>query len=544
MKGITGNRIFVDHYYLYQKIHSEIMDLQNKDEIKDEENTEESEQTESDQTSKIYKEKLEKDCCEHYLGALKEAFKQIKTLIGDHQKSYLDWIRWNAVLIKTNLKEHEQMPHCSDHFPAIKEMQISLDMIMKNHFKLTEAEKGANTEYKHAFEKVYRSHEQKRRIDYRVLGQSGRLFINYVNYLKNRCYIDIWSTNFDRLESESEFITKELQKLGESELAADVKSTFEQYKQFCTFDDTAQNSVDELLHEALKDAHKRATENQLQQKLRLIKETMERIKNAAYKFKNIIQTSPLQIFKNFCTAVAHPMKAGRALKNFAIENPWKCAAVVVGSLIIGVATGGVAVGAFVLADMVFVSVAFAPTALVAFGAITSAAVTAGVVHGAVTGGGLVAIDEQLQVDIGTEIGKEAALIEGNEANGLKIAENINLDAIKRQTFKEIDKKFHAFQETQRQVVENRNSQIDTMTFEELKAHENALNEQQQEYENELKENEEMQHKSAENIAKSQEDLKKVQEAQEIVDRSMQDKAEKNSISARSRSLYFESDEDQ
>uniref|UniRef100_A0A914PK33 Uncharacterized protein n=1 Tax=Panagrolaimus davidi TaxID=227884 RepID=A0A914PK33_9BILA len=333
MNGIAYHRKIMDHYYIYTDL-----------------------KTKNDGTAEN-----KRDMCEQYLAVITECLNCIDKLpFGDTRRNFLDWLRWNKLLIVTELLQYKE-DYGSVYGLAIDGITTRLFKLLETAFVLTEAEKGESNEYAQAFAIIQRKEEAFQNVSLLLVQQASRLLINYINLLTRKCYtktFDRIDYSFQTLQGEVDYLVTALKRSNDYQLANTVEDTYKAYCEFCEIDEKAMAEQDEQIKIALEAAHKRATETFLQHVIREIEERIQEIRAAASVKVGDIWSGvklagrgrPSDHLSNFLQMFKHPIKTVKKIKEFAVENPWKFTGIVLGGIAIGVGAGiiggagGLAVG--------------------------------------------------------------------------------------------------------------------------------------------------------------------------------------------------------
>ena len=347
-EGICGDSTFMDAYYYYQKSNQELQ--------------------------KITVEKRDKNdellSYKAYLIAIQQCLFKINGILpeGSIKQNYLDWFRWNYILISSELDRFQSIEHLNELLSDdIRKLETEMETTFKSYFELNEEEKGVFNQYVHAYERVKRSQNRSGPVYLQSLQDAAGLFANYINYLIKRCMF----TSFQDVQSEAEFLIKELRGL-DDKLSSNVKNILKQFKQCRYLDKTALSAQDKIMEEAMIIAHLRANEIWLESALSKIRETIEAIKKkASEKIKECMEIG--RIYRDPIN-LENAAKATKEILNWAKENPWKAAIICLGgvSIVVGISHFTI----FVLSSAVVSSVATGVSS-VAAGVATLAAGSAG-----------------------------------------------------------------------------------------------------------------------------------------------------------------------
>uniref|UniRef100_A0A914PPV6 Uncharacterized protein n=1 Tax=Panagrolaimus davidi TaxID=227884 RepID=A0A914PPV6_9BILA len=463
IKGIAGDRKFMDHYYLYLKLKKEY---------------------EEDSPEDLAHEAKRKSCFEHYFAALNECFSKIDKLCnGDIRKNYLNWIRWNEINIIVELAYFKDDPLLMEKIDDIHEMGEKIVALKEANFQLTETEKGVSNEYAHAFDQIQRKEDSFEKPNLKVVQQAARLLINYINLLTRRCYVsktDREDYDHERLKSEAEYLITALKRFNEGSLAEGVETSIKNFLEFCELDNAAIIGQEKLMEGAVALAHKRATEKFLETVIREIKERITEIKEGAQrKMCKLVTASavlkqavlhPIDTLKNFKNVVEHPIKTAKALIKFARKHPWQLGAIFLGGIAIGVCSGGAVFGvmAAVHLSTLPITLPLATLGGVVFGGSAMSSTT--VISIGNVGEKVLKINDDEKREVEILEAKQASVEAENAKNGLLIASDIKYDHVRRETEENIKK----FKEFMRDLEKSRQDQIDNMPLDDLNAAEKEL----------------------------------------------------------------------
>uniref|UniRef100_A0A914Z744 Uncharacterized protein n=1 Tax=Panagrolaimus superbus TaxID=310955 RepID=A0A914Z744_9BILA len=357
---------------------------------------------------------------------------------------------------------------------------------MESNFQLSETEKGVSNEYAHAFDQIQRKEDNFEKINLKVLQHAGRLIINYISHLTQRCYVsDDGKTdreNYDhvRLKSEADYLSTSLRRLNEIELAEGVEISIKNFTEFCDLDNAAIIGQERMMEKAIEFAHKRATETFLESVIRKIQERIKEIKEGTKKKMSEVVTAsavlkqailhPFETLKNFVSVVQHPIKTVKALIKFAKKHPWHLAAIVLGGFAIGVASGGVAFAGMAAVHFSTLPLTLPLAALggVAFG--TGAVTSTAVISLGNVGDPIAKINDAEKREIAVLEAEKESVETENAEKGVEIAADIKYNQIRRGTEENIKK----FKEFMHDFEKSRQDQIDAMSFEELNATDREL----------------------------------------------------------------------
>uniref|UniRef100_A0A914PED3 Uncharacterized protein n=1 Tax=Panagrolaimus davidi TaxID=227884 RepID=A0A914PED3_9BILA len=515
IKGIAGDRTFMDHYYLYLKLKKECEDSADDG-------------AEDDKR---------KNCFEHYFAALNQCFLQIdKLCIGDIRRNYLDWIRWNEINIIVELAYFKDV--LIEKSESIEEITAKIVDLMESNFQLTETEKGVSHEYAHAFDRIQRKEGSFEKINLKVLQQAGRLLINYISHLTQRCYVsktDRKNYDHERLKSEAEYLATTLRRFNEIELAESIETSINNFLEFCELDADAIIGQERMMEKATELAHKRATETFLETVIREIKERIKEIKEGTLKkMSELVIASvvlkqaichPIQTLTNFVNFVKHPIKTVKALIKFARKHPWQIGAIVLGGITIGVCSGGVVFAGLAAIHFSTLPVTLPIAALggVIFG--TGSVTSTAVISLGNVGDKVVKINDDEKREIDVLEAKQACLEAENAEKGALIASDIKYDQIRRGTEENIKK----FKEIMHEFEKSRRNQIDIMSLDELNATDRELSEDLFELVDALELTQEEAKVCRESVIEIQERTMKIGEGKAAAIWFLQDAKEKNPI---------------
>uniref|UniRef100_A0A914Z5L0 Uncharacterized protein n=1 Tax=Panagrolaimus superbus TaxID=310955 RepID=A0A914Z5L0_9BILA len=489
-----------------------------------------------------------KICFENFSAALNQCFFQINKLChGDIRKNYLNWIRWNKVNIIVELAYFKDAE--IDKNEEIQEIVEKIVALMESNFQLTETEKGVSNEYTHAFDQIQRKEDNFEKINFKLLQHAGRLIINYINHLTQRCYVsDDGKTdreNYDhvRLKSEADYLSTSLRWRNEIQLAKGVEISINNFIEFCELDNAAMIGQERMMKKAIKLAHKRATETFLETVIRKIKERIKEIKEGTEKKMREGVTAPavlkqailhpIETLKSFVSIIPHPIKTVKALIKFAKKHPWHLAAIVLGGITIGVASGGVAFAGMAAVHFSTLPLTLPIAALggIAFGsgAVTSTAV----ISLGNVGDTIVKINDAEKREIAIlEAEKKSAEIE-NAQKGAQIAADIKFNQIRRETeenikkFKEFMRNFEKSRQDQMRDFEKcQQDQIDAMSLDELNVTDRELSKDLFELVDEFELMQEETKRSSECVIEIQEKILKIDEGKAAAMWFLQDAKEK------------------
>uniref|UniRef100_A0AC34RFV0 Uncharacterized protein n=1 Tax=Panagrolaimus sp. JU765 TaxID=591449 RepID=A0AC34RFV0_9BILA len=527
--GIGGDRIFIDALYFYQRSKEDLKDIGNKVDGKIVETTERG--------------KIEYFCCTHYLKAINHVLSKIQSVSKEDAKiHYLDYIRWNRDIIETELDYFKCIEHLQHIVPNITECQENFESIISNHCQLTTEDESIVNQYIHSYERVERFSRKFGKTYKLALQHTGRLFINYINILKNRGYIkkfDRQGITFDDLKKQAEFLIAGLKHV-DDDLRKNIEEAFKLYEEYCEFDDGYAKTNDELICKALELAHSRATENILQAALRNIKETIHYIKEkakekAAEAFEagklctNLIR-HPVETGKDVVKAFRHYRRTFEEIIKFAKNSPLKFAFLIGGGFVLGVI--GCVTAAVIFSPLVPVALAGA-TALAIGGSFGSLAAGTALTTMAAGARAAEVIDEAEQ-RVALQEAKEAALKAKNEKEGKKIAEKVAYNCYIREELRKTKK--IAEENVQRMQMENkikeeRERQIDLaialLNPEELEEEEANLENAEKEFEMNIQEIHDKMIQTRNDLDLYSEDMHKIDEGRSALNRRLQHVANYN-----------------
>jgi hypothetical protein len=264
---IENDRKFIDNYYYYCKFKK----YANSDKKKSSENIQ----------------KALKNSCDHYLSAINRCLNKITTANDLNERlDYLDFIRWNQLLIDTQLDEYQENAQLVGSVAYLKNaislLKNSMSSIMQKYFKLSHTEKGICNEYIHAFQIAFVNNKGltntngSKKSTFYI--HTGRLFINYLNILAKNYYVeklDRDNITFEDLEEEAYLLIFKLIDIDEYKcrrIIMDIKSVLKAYEDFRKLDAEFRVAQDVVIAGALELAHKRATENALDRTIRVFHE--------------------------------------------------------------------------------------------------------------------------------------------------------------------------------------------------------------------------------------------------------------------------------
>uniref|UniRef100_A0A914Q5B8 Uncharacterized protein n=1 Tax=Panagrolaimus davidi TaxID=227884 RepID=A0A914Q5B8_9BILA len=526
IKGIAGDRVFVDHFYVYKKLKLEI-------DTADEERNEK-----------------KKKCCEHFLSAYEHCIIRINKLRnGDIKSNYLNWIRWNHLLIFAQLAQFkEDSEFCADK-KRIEVFGEKITELMKIYFKFNEADKGVSNEYAHAFDLVEKKLKNCENIHKLLIQQAARLFINYINLFIQKCYtktFDRDNYSLETLQSEADCLSKALHESGNVKLKTDIEIVLENYIAFCDLDKNEAIAQDELIKSALKLAHKRATENVLQTALRQIRETINQIKERTkQQIKDLVTTStvlkhvfcnPGKTFKSLMELILNPVTSAQALVRYACDHPLQFGGIVLGGILIGLFPGAIIAGGIAIADAIITTISI-PVVTFAAGAVATTIYGSAVTHFAVTASEVSKIKTEEQNEIAVELGKEAILIEENLEEGNRISDDVIYDQVRRETLEKIEEEIRKKEALKKQFEAAQKEQIDSKSVEELNTAVKVLTEDAEKIQTAIEKLKEKEKAEKNRLKEMHERASKVEEGKAAAASIARDIEEKNTTN------LFDSDED-
>uniref|UniRef100_A0AC34FSX2 Uncharacterized protein n=1 Tax=Panagrolaimus sp. ES5 TaxID=591445 RepID=A0AC34FSX2_9BILA len=463
MTGIAYHRKIMDHYYIYT-------DLKTKNDGMDEED--------------------KRAMCEQYLAVITECLNCIDKLpFGDTRRNFLDWLRWNKLLIMTELLQFKE-EFGGAYGLAIDGLTTRLFKLLDTAFVLTEAEKGESNEYAQAFAIIQRKEESFQSVSVLLVQQASRLLINYINLLTRKCYtktFDRVDYSFQTLQGEVDYLVTALKRSNDYHLASTVEDTYKAYCEFCEIDEKSLAELDEQIKIALEAAHKRATETFLEHVIREIQERIKEIKAAASVkagdiwsgMKLASRGRPSDHLANFLQMFKHPIKTVKKIKEFAVENPWKFTGIVLGGVAIGVgagiigAAGGLAVG---LAIFHCPLLAIAGGATVGLIATPCLAIAGGAALGLLAGGLSVVNNVNKQIEkIQKDTEKKVAIEEAKIAaiklkitqQRNRIIEDAEFNKIRRTTLEQTEEEIKKCKEFMNNVQSEQREKFERMSKKEL-----------------------------------------------------------------------------
>lgn len=479
--GIGDDRNFIDAYYIYTKLKMELDNPSNdfrNDSI----------------------EEIECNCCKSFLNAIIQCLDKINSLPeGDIKRNYLDYLRWNNLIILTQLYSFSEIAHLHSLLPEIKNCEENIETTIESYFRLNSEERGVSNQYVHALNvakdlkiRPVGAEKDLKNLT-RALQHTGRLLINYVNYLLIRGYsqkLDRTDITYVELKNEAVFVITELQNLDDN-LALDITRTLELYEQFRTLDECNAEQQDRIMAHALKLAHARATETRLQTLIREISHMITIIKEvAAEKIQEGFQASkmltnpmchPIETINNFFYALRNIKRTTGEILKWARENPWRSTCIMLGGVLIGAFGVGVplTLSAYCL-DLALTSVTLSPTVFTAIGVTGTFAGTLPVVQTAVAGANAVKIREQSEHDLKIAEAKEALLKAKNVKEGEIIASDVVINKHRRDYLRRAyemmeEQQVKKMRESEKQVNEVIRSQFYLMDEEGFKQAESQLN---------------------------------------------------------------------
>uniref|UniRef100_A0A914XXT2 Uncharacterized protein n=1 Tax=Panagrolaimus superbus TaxID=310955 RepID=A0A914XXT2_9BILA len=406
------------------------------------------------------------------------------------------------------------------------------------HFHLDNTQKGTINEYHHVFEQIQRKEKNFKRAKKCQVQQAGRLLINYVSFLINKCYtetLDRPDYCQERLESEVDFLATTLKSVGDAALGDDITETWKNYKNFCELDNAAIIGQDKLLEQALELAHKRATENVYQSAIRQIHERIKELEEVCQKriseivsVSKVLKTAvinPGNTLKNLKGFIKDPKGSIKALRKYAKKHPWRFAAICIGSLTIGLVCGGAVAATVAIVD-IFVPFSIPVIALAAVAIGTGAVSSTALVNVGVTAEAVVKIENEVNEEIGIEIAKEAEILNQNIEDGKQIASDIKFDQERRKEINKLEKKIFE----QKKVEQETREKINKMALVELEGTKEQLDVAVKQLTAELEEFKKDSEKSENMVNEIQEKMSKIDEGKAAASWFVQDAQEKNSSS--------------
>lgn len=287
--------------------------------------------------------------------------------------SYFNYIRLNQDNIANELESYLQQPCMEKLHGTISACSQYMNYVMGKLCKFTVADEAIISEYKHAYGII--SHSQ-RKPSTKVLHQTGKLFVNFVDILARRYfYIETADIKFGDLEKEAGVIFDKLYADFPKE-AETVKMAHTNFIQLIIMQDEYRALQKSLLQQALKLAHARATRKALEiakdHFLKAISVVKEKLRVA---LQNTIKVGeaivypimhPTETAKSIWYTIQHPTESIHALLSWAIENPWKSVGIIAIGGLVGGLVGGIAFGAGgVMSAVGTVAGAVAPLAVTA-----------------------------------------------------------------------------------------------------------------------------------------------------------------------------------
>jgi hypothetical protein len=455
------------------------------------------------------------------LNAINICLTQIDSLPeGDIKRNYLNYLRWNNLIISTQLDDFAEIAHLQNLLTSeIETCQEKIKTTIKSYFELNNEEKGLCNQYVHALSLAKDLKKRPGTLYTKALQHTGRLLINYLNFLQIRGYnqkLDRMDTTFEQLKNEVEFVKTELRGLDDA-LASDIKDSIKLYEDFRDLDDCNAAQQDQLMEHALKLAHGRATENRLETVLRFISETMNMIKQmAAKKIEEAWEVStaifnpilhPIESTKNVIYAFKNMRKTLTEVVKWAKENPWKSAFIVLGGILIGACGVG------------------GPLALVFALDVALLPVVAGV--------NALKIKEKRENDLKIEEAKAEALKSENTKEGEIIAREVLINQHRRDVLRKanelVDEQARNLRESEKQKNEVIKSQLDSMDLAKLNQTESALNDEKSQLEKHLRETQSDLQESQVQFLQRQADLESVRNGLNAVARLSQANAQRHQV---------------
>ncbi|KAG4070403.1 hypothetical protein HA402_006545 [Bradysia odoriphaga] len=332
--GIYGNEQFMDHLYRYGKINNDV----------------------KKQGENLSGEEIERDiekCGMHRITAVNICLTKIKSTVqgSEEWETYFDYIRWNQDALTVEFHSYLLQPCMEKHRGTISACHQLMNYVLDEFCKFTPADEAVISEYKHVYGMIAHARRQQPK---KVLLQAGKLFVNFVDILTKRYfYKETADIQFADVQVEADVIIKTLSS-DFPQQADTVKNVHENFVELRKMQDVYRVIQNDLLKKALKVAHARATENILQAAKRFL---LNSICMVQQKLRDGLKTAikigealvypvihPVETAKSIWYAIRHPVKAVKALGVWAVDNPWKCCAMVAGGLCLGAfALGGAAI---------------------------------------------------------------------------------------------------------------------------------------------------------------------------------------------------------
>ena len=529
--GIGGDRDFMDYLYLYYKKKNDLLNDTNKpkDELKEEE-------------GELYS---------YYLQAIWHCLSRISQLENcATQHFYLDWLRWNLDVILNEVLHFENVNTKEDAKQCIEAAKQAIMQTFRTHFQLTEIEKAISNQYVHSYELINRSGRLKKT----VIINTGKIFINYVDLLKKRYYIenlDRENVTFAQLNAEADFLVEKLK--GDNydlSLGTRVEYMKVMYENFRSMDRELRIKDDENIKLALEIAHQRATESFIQSVKRKTFEAISQLKQKLIEKMNraweaaIVVLNPKQTMESFLNFLEHPIDSITGVLKWANENPWKCTAIVLRGVLMGAAVGiGVSYAAPHILASSFASLlpSYATVGLTAMsGSFIGSSIVGGIAGGlfplSLVGGNIIALKKeenrtQQEIELKERMGDGE--LARNEEAGKCIANKYLFEADKREFLKKhnsASEYFRRYQQEEQSLISARDGQFENMTAEELDETQRNLLEYVKELEEELQRTKAALGQGQSDTLQKQSDIVKVKEGMDALSRLMHNtNVETNSI---------------
>uniref|UniRef100_A0AC34RSQ2 Uncharacterized protein n=1 Tax=Panagrolaimus sp. JU765 TaxID=591449 RepID=A0AC34RSQ2_9BILA len=437
-KSIASDHTFMDAYYVYML--SRELDSDIDASVDDDE-----------------KQETERTCCISYLKALNYCLDKIHKLPnGETKNCHVNFIRWNQDVIKNELQHFRSIPHLDDLLPEIDNCLHLSQMIVQNYFRLTQQEDAIVNQYIHAYNRLKRCENKSQNVYKHALQHSARLFINYLNILSKHGCIEEFNHDgicFNDIRKEAEYLIARLENI-DNDLKKDVENQFELYKNYQILDNSCAKGHEQIIKEAVKLAHSRATESTLLAIIRVIKESIENIRRTTMmKFRTKCEDSPflnpfinpLSALKNAGHAILHPLQTVEEVIKYIKKNPWKMLAFAACSIIFSTISG--------IAGPIF---AFSTMGIVDY----------------CKAGYQTYVEVNKEITLRKKIGVE--LINGFEKLGERIAENVEKDGQKRENYRQGRNKTETH-DAEKRMAEEVESRINSMNEEQLAIAWSSLN---------------------------------------------------------------------
>jgi hypothetical protein len=290
IEGIAGNRRFMDHYYLYYKLKEELTGNYDNQQERD---------------------NAKYNSCEQYLLALTHCIHKIQDMPNSNDtRHYIDYIRWNMDIINDKLEQYKRVSNVEPLFPLIEVSKNCIKSVADEYFQLSESEKAISNQYIDAYSRAQRPGTQNRN----VYIHTARLYMNYINLLKNRYYVnktDRENVTFSQLDSEANYLINILNSIDRG-IVSNIKLANEAYKGSRFQDNTLRLGQDKVIKDALIMAHKRATETFLERALRNIRETIDLLRRRLREnISNALKASAVLL-----DPIIHPIESGKNFLKF------------------------------------------------------------------------------------------------------------------------------------------------------------------------------------------------------------------------------------